>query len=571
MTRSLRVLVADPAARTVETPTGTWIVAGVNVPRIVRFLEEATSIPAVKRGLPERTEDAMVLNVADDAGRTVHAFRSVTGGHRLYWTTLPNGEFVVADHLRNALAACPVSHRTVEPEAIVDHLLFRAPVGATGLVEEIDGLEQGVWRTWDLEEGTTDAERIDSLIVPSEITPSEAPGSIESTYERLVDADGFAGDPINLFSGGVDSTLTQTFLEGATMLNVGVDSPEYEYEIEYARESATYFDDPFEQEIIDESAVLEHLERSIDALGSPSCPFQILMIDEALRRYSGRRYVMAVGADSIFGNVPVKGPRYADWASRLLSSPVGSEIGRLGPDRLQQYLSWLESLDAQFDHELSDPQSYAHQYATYANPEYAARMFDTDLVEDRVAAQTAYVTDRVPIDPTATRFARQMEARHMNLVFGHRVGSRWRQLAVAHGNALTNPFETRSMIETSLSIPAEQRFVQGPSRFYNVSAKYLLKRLLRKRLPNYPIEQPKGAGVLPYERYRESGPLQTAFDTYSVPSFVPDDQCEAILEDEGRQAWNLLTYAVWRDRVLENPDLRQLPTTDELAWNVPRV
>lgn len=567
----LRLLVADPGARTIETDIGTWVVAGADTPRLVWCLRTASSIDEVRAELPSVAEDAIAINVAHDSGRTVHAFRSIAGGHRLYWTERPNGELVLADHFRNALATVPVAERTVPAETVADHLLFRAPVGATGFVESVDGLEQGEWRTWNLDDGTSTSELVDSLSPSKETPASEAPDAIESTMLDLVETDAFAGNPVNLYSGGVDSTLTQTFLRGSPMLNVGLDSPEYEYEIEYARDGARHFREPLRRRTVEEADVLAQLEAGIDATGSPSCPFQMLMMNQAFEAYSDRRYVMAVGADSIFGNVPVRGPRYADWLSPLLGTRLTWGLTRLTPDTVSGFIEWLTELDEQLDRSPADPRSYAHQYATYTNPEYTARLFDESLVADRIQAQTEYVTERVPDDATKSRFARQAEARHMNLVFGHRVGARWRQLAMAHGNTLTNPFETKSMIETSLSVPAERRFVPGKRRCHNLSTKYLLKRLLRRRLPGYPVGQPKGAGILPYRRYRESGPLESVFETYDLPSFISDDQREAVLSQGGRQSWNLLTYAVWRDRVLENEHLSTLQGTEEMAWTVPAV
>jgi asparagine synthetase B (glutamine-hydrolysing) len=569
MTDSIRVLVADPGARTLETDTGTWIVAGVNRSELVSCIQNAASLETIKRELPGLVEDAIAVNIADDSGRTVHAFRSITGGHRLYWSHTTGGEFVIADHFRNALSQVPVDERTVPEATAVDHLLFRAPVGATGFVEGIEGVEQGVWRTWHLDSGETTSERLGGLYVPEEIPASQAPRALESTFGELLETEGFADAGVNLYSGGIDSTLTQTFFDDLPMLNVGIDSAEYAYEVEYAREGAEYFDAPFRQEMIAEADVLGHLEASIDATGSPSCPFQVLMMNEALRTHSGKRYVMAVGADSIFGNTGIKGARYADWASPLLNTSVSRKLSGLAPDRVEQFVGWLEELDTQLDREPSHPDSYAHQYATYSNPDFAKAMFDPALVDERVAAQTEYVADRVPMADSAARFARQAEYRHMHLVFGHRVGARWRQLAMAYGNTLTNPFETQSMIETSLSVPPERRFVSQPGLLPSVTRKHHLKDLLSKRLPAYPTAQPKGAGVLPFERYRDTGPLASAFDRYDPPSFLPADQRAALLDDSGRQAWNLLTYAVWRDRILDNGDLSLLPTTREHTWSVP--
>lgn len=570
MAETLAVSLADPDVRVVDSDTGTWFVSGLNAAELVARVRAADTVDEVKAAVPAVAEDAALVNVADDTGRRVHAYRSVAGGYRLYYLRKPNGTAMVTDHFRNALAALPVEDRTVPDDAIADHLLFRAPVGADGLVDPVSGLGQGDWLTWDLQTDERRVEHLDTLDGTGHTDPDAAPDAIESTYESVLDLDGVADDVVNCYSGGVDSTLTQTLLgEDSPMVNVGVDSPEYEFETEYAREGAAYFDAPFEQTVLSESDVLEHLEAAIAATGSPSCPFQTILLNAALSTHEDRQYLMAVGADSIFGNTGTKGARIADWLSPVVGTRPAGLASRVAPSTAGDYLDWLGTLDAQLDRPVAAPDSYAQQYSTYTNPSLVGTVFDDGLVAERCRAQADYVRERAPTGESVGRFARQAEWRHHCLVYGHRVGSRWRQMAHAHGNTLVNPFETRSLIECALSVPAEKRFVQGPTAGRDLATKYLLKRLLERRLPEYPTDREKGAGVLPFERYLADGPLAGAFDRYPVPSFVPERERSAVVEESGRQAWNLLTYAVWRDRVQRNEALEPVAATSKYQWVVP--
>lgn len=570
MADSLSVRLADPAVRVVEADTGTWFVSGIRPEALTSCVRAADTVDDVKSTVPDVAEDAALVNVAADSGRRVHAYRSVTGGYRLYYCCQPDGTAVVTDHLRTALAALPVERRGMTDAAIADHLLFRGPVRADAPVEGVSGLAQGEWLTWDLRPDDRRVERVDTLARSGHIPPSRAPADIEATYESVLALDGVDDDVVNLYSGGVDSTLTQSLLgDSNEMLNVGIDSPEYAFEMEYAQEGAGYFDAPFDQRVLEETDVRSHLESAIRATGSPSCPFQTVLMNAALDAHDDQQYLMAVGADSIFGNTGTKGARIADWLAPFVGSLLGDTAGRYLPGAAGDYVEWLGTLDTQLDRPPAHPQSYAQQYSTYTNPSLVADLFDESLVAQRCHSQASYVRERVPVDEEAGRFGRQAAWRHHSLVFGHRVGSRWRQMAHAHGNTLFNPFETRSMVECALRVPADRRFIQGPAAGRDLTTKYLLKRLLSRRLPDYPTQREKGAGVLPFERYVSDGPLADVFDTYDVPAFVPDGQRQAVLEESGRQAWNVLTYAVWRDLVQQNADLTAVAGTQRHEWTTP--
>jgi hypothetical protein len=95
--------------------------------------------------------------------------------------------------------------------------------------------------------------------------------------------------------------------------------------------------------------------------------------------------------------------------------------------------------------------------------------------------------------------------------------------------------------------------------------KYLLKDLLKRRLPAFDVDAPKAGGDLPLARYLSGGPLKDAFERYPMPDFVDHDVAAATRAAPDWLTWNLLTLAIWRDEVLADAALAPLPGTRVLA------
>jgi asparagine synthase (glutamine-hydrolysing) len=556
---TIRVLLSNPAAEAVATDHGTWVVAGLKrdtLTRLVREVEEPTS---VRERVADVAEDAAIAFVGDDA---VHAYRTVVGSHRLYALRATDGAFVIADHFRDALSQLAPDDRRVPPSAVADHLLYRAPIPPATFVEGIEAVAQGEWVAWDLGDGTTTRTQIDRL------APARGSGDpvaeLDRTLADLLAAGVDESDALNMYSGGVDSTLVQTYLDDVPMLHVGVDSPEYAFEVEYARRGSSKFDAPFSGELVREDDVLSRLEAAVDALGTPSMPLMTPLMDAAFERSSGRTCVMAIGADTLYGDKGTKSARVAAALSPPLASPLAKPLASALPGAIGEQVEWLSTVARQQSRDPAHPESFPQQFAAYTRPELVGRLLGDDLVAERCRAQMDYVAERVDL-PAGRQAARQLQLAHLTALFSHRIGSRWRQLAATHGSGLVTPFETRSATECALGVPAERRYVTR--RGTGLVTKYLLKDLLDRRLPSYATDKKKGSGVLPFERYRSDGPLSDAFERYEVPEFVPANHREAAVERSGRQAWNLLTYAVWRDRVLRSPDLEPTSATRTFEWD----
>ncbi|WP_101295292.1 asparagine synthase-related protein [Halegenticoccus soli] len=569
MTEELLVSLSDPRARVVDTDDGRWFVSAFDPGALERLVRDAESVAEVQGRVGDVAENAVLVHVSTDGDHAERAYgyRSPTATRELYYLEDSEGTAVLADHFRTALSRLSVEDRIVSPRAAADHLLFRAPIAPGSFVSGIRLLGQGEWLRWDGETDERETALSDRIRAAESIRPSRAVDAIDGALAGLLSSPGDDERLVNLFSGGVDSTLTHTYLDDATALSVGIDSPEYAYEIEYAEEAAELLGAHHRQLLLDEGDVLAHAETGIEALGSPSYAFPTVLVEQGLRRGEAGTYLMAVGADALFGMGGTKSARIASWLEPALSLPGVGVAAARAPERIRSPLRALLTVSDQLGRDPADPESYPQRVAAYTEPSLVGEFLGEDLVAQRCRRLVNYVRNRV-VDAGAAGggFAGPIEYANLASLYGHRIGSRYRQLAHAHGKPLLTPFDTETATRCSLSIPVERRYIRGLRGIRDLEPKYLLKELLERRLPAYDAGKEKGAGILPFRRYRAEGALRNAFEKYEAPEFVPDRMRKRALEGSGRQSWNLLTYAIWRDRVLADPDLEPVPAAAEATY-----
>lgn len=566
MSDRFEVALSNPRARVVETDDGPWFVSALDTGSLAGLVRDAASVEDVRRAVGTVAQNATLVHVATDGelAESVHAYRSPAASRELYYFT-DDGTTVVTDHFRTALSALAVDDRTPSRQTIADHLLFRAPIAPGSFVDEVRSVGHGSWLVWD-DDGRREPGPPDRLRVDFETPRGRAEDAIDGALAESVATmdEGEDDRLVNLLSGGVDSTLLHTYLDDSTTaMSAGIDSPEYAFEMEYADDAADLLGAQYDRTIVSEDDVLEQLEGGIEALGSPSYAFPTILVEAALREGDVGTYTMAVGADALFGMGDVRTARITAWLAPLLSLPMVDRAADRAPTPVGSPLETLLSQLDRLQRDPADTRSFPQQAVTYTNPSLAGSLLGEELVERRCRRLLEYVRSRVPDAGGDGPFAGPAELAHLVSFYAHRIGSRYRQLAVAHGNPLITPFETERMMRCSLSIPVERRYVEGVRSLPDPTPKYLLKSLLEERLPEYDTGREKGAGILPFQRYREEGALRDVFEKYDPPGFLPNPE---LLDDSGRQAWNVITYAIWRDRVVENPDLDAVEGTRWFAY-----
>lgn len=562
MSGTARVLIADPRAETVAVDGGRWILSGFDEAALAEAVREADDPVAARDSLPDVAEDATAVFVADD-GERVLAYRSITGTRDVYYLRDPDGGVAFADHFRNAVAQLDAEERDVTERAVADHLLFRGAIEPRTYVEGVRALTHGEWLEWTAADGEFRTEQIERLSAAGHVSPSVAPAAIDDVLSDLVEQ-AVEENTANMLSGGVDSTLLHTYAGSDTPAFImSVDSPEFQFETEYAREARDMLGTDAREVTVAEDDFLDLLERSVDSLGFPAHYAQTITTDAAMARDDGGdHYLHGEKADTLFGRTRTKGCRIATWLDPLLSTTVGDCLPEDVPAR-DTYRE-LAGLTDRLRRPLSDPRSLAHDLGFYTDPDVVAAFVGESLVDDRVAEQTRYLRDRIERDP-GSRFAQQVEFGHLLGFLRSNVVNQWRHLGYVHGKSVSVPFSTKCAAECALSVPAERRYIQGPTELSNLTQKYLLKSLLGERLPEYPVCRKKGSGSLPVERFFDEGCLADVFDRYDPPSFVPDELYESHVENYSPLTWNLIIWAVWEDRVLNEPNLDLVDGTRRLA------
>ncbi|WP_257300320.1 asparagine synthase-related protein [Haloarchaeobius sp. FL176] len=564
----VRLLFASPDVRRIDGSHGTWFVSALVEEQLCRLVADARTIDAIAGELAAVTEDATVVHVSrTDRGGTVEAFRSVTSSRPLYYLTGSDGQVVITDHYRNALAQLDVNERTTSRRAVADHLLFRSPVAPTTYVEAVRQLGRGELLRWDGGRADWSRELVDQLSAAADCEPATARDRIDESLSDIVDG-AVTSTTRTMFSGGVDSTLLHSYRdESAPATHLAVDSPEFDRGTGAFEEASSALDVDPEQVSIRESAFREHLERTVDALGQPPRYNQTVFTDAGFRSLDRGRYLNGHGADALFGLQGLKGARIADWLGATV--PLLDSVASVAPGQVPDSVTALQRRREQLRAPVSTPGSLAQDLASAIHPEAVAAILDSAIVTERVNRRTEYGHRRAELTADS-RFARQVESGHLVDFLADDGVSQWRQIGATHGQLVVAPFRSRRLARCALSVPPDRRYVRGVDDLPDLQPKYLLKSLLAERLPSYPTGCRKGDGSLPIRRYVESGPLSDVFDRYRPPTFVPPSARHRHVDSFGPLTWPLLTFAVWRARVRDEPELPPVPGTEDHVIRLPR-
>jgi hypothetical protein len=173
--------------------------------------------------------------------------------------------------------------------------------------------------------------------------------------------------------------------------------------------------------------------------------------------------------------------------------------------------------------------------------------------------QLSYVTERVEeTGRNGSSFMAHMEISHWMNVFANAMLEP-RMMTHALGEVSVGPYADARVLRELSRIPLEDRYVDG------YRSKWILKEVLARRMPDYPVEQRKQATALPWERFYSEGPLSDVWDRYDVPDVFPDDAKERIRTGTTITTWNAITWAIWDARVRRNPDVQPHPAVESLS------
>lgn len=558
---ALTVLTCDPEAFHVETPKATWILFGAGTAEKERFGRRVITVDDGIEKFCRSLADTTIIRVALEQARPVGitVWRGISSPCEVFYAIRKSGQVILADYFSNLLAQLPLEERATSDSVAVDHCLFRTvPVTGTYCVN-VRRVGHGERFSIALNTGAIDNLQFDRVELPSQPDDVAAyvkgiDAALESMLTPLSSETGVA----NLFSGGVDSTLIQSYLgKQVPAIYVEREVGSFAYERDYASNAARLLGAELQEVAYSGWNYLEDLAVTTKDIGTPICLLQWPFFRSVVTQLY-RNLIIGIYADGLFGF----GVKTARVAKLFVSRPgiIALELAR-PLLALTPRLKSLGPAAAQLLRTVSDPYGYAGQTFMTADLNLVHAAFGPDLVKDRLAKRLRYVIDHAPEQrDNVSAFLRHFELAHWGTYFCGDHATQFRQLGLAHGKTVAVPFHTSAMMAAAARIPPEKRYFRG------LNGKYLLKRLLKNRVPDYPINQRKGASLLPFATLCKDTTLSQIWERYDLPDWCTGDLKARVMDPRDGLSRDAITWAVWEREVLRNPDLRIIEATRELSW-----
>lgn len=562
------LLLCDPARIEIPLPDGAWIASGFHAEAADRLRRDPTEERAAE--LCREIGDATLIRITADAGRAAQldAWRGATSAFEIFYSVRPDGAVLVADQFRNLLAEIPVAERQPSKEAILDHFLFRTVPGVKTYVRGVERLGHGEHLV------LAPATGIVSTRIFDRIGERCRRASLEDYLDRIEPAIAdivgrFAGREglVSMFSGGVDSSLLHTYLDGdvrAIFYQPERVTPGTPDPTGYARRSAELLDLDLEVRRIPDDAIWERVEQNIEMAGWPQRVTQAAMYADAFAR-DGQHYVVGERADALFG---ADGTRAAALGARLRS-----EVPRLGLRCLaglrlgsvSRRAGNLHLTSVQIERPASATDGWAAGMSSRGFTDFAmiADIVGEEALHERIAARLDYVTARLrPACDEADALSRHLELAHWIDFLCEDHASFIRQLGLAHRKSVILPFLAGPLVRQAMTVPADERYIAKGQ------VKHLLKGLLKRRLPAYPIHQRKGiTSMMTPRRYRGED-RRTVWETFPMPDFIPARHREAVAGFENPMSGTALRLSILERRVLRNPARATIEGTKKIRLSI---
>lgn len=557
--RGITVSVLDPDVQVLERGDGTlfvWTLDGLTA----ESLQTASNCREAAEQLVVESRNASIVFLETTARGAVSLtmWRGLLATTELFYAVLPDGAIVVSDHLRNVLSLVPVADRMPSDDAVIekylcgwnyDRRVFAGGADRLGYGDRLDAAAP--WS--DLKVSIFD--RHDLIGDPAALP--ELSANVEAALETSLDP--WKDDPnvAVTFSGGVDSTLLASFFDrSAELVTFTIDSPEFAPETEYAHKAAAMMGRSVTEHEILERDYVELLRESTLATVAPSKHY-VSPVLTSLDHRNDETIVFGFGADSIFGTD--RGLRRIAGAmangAGLASLKAGGHLPGFVGHRSRQIRSYATKFAAPTD----DPRGAAGTALAFGDTTIVDALVGRDAVDRIFESQLQFVLDRVQIESEeSNRFWRHTEIVQWRDTMSD--NSSYRRLSTLAGKTRgVLPYTDATVINTLLAAPADKRYIRG------LAGKWVLKDILSRRVPDYPVNQRKNATGLPFERYVADGPLTGIWDRYDVPDIFNGATAKTLRETPTHVSWQALAHSVWLQEVGKNANLQALPARHEVA------
>jgi asparagine synthetase B (glutamine-hydrolysing) len=391
-----------------------------------------------------------------------------------------------------------------------------------------------------------DVKALNLLAESLEAVVGDYTGQIENNGQGL----------INQLSGGVDSSLTQFFINSCSnkrplkSISYVIQVPAFNYEIEYAQQASQlmHTDHTFVQYTPQDYPGL--LTRSIDIMGQPpnheTTP-SLLAIAEFVRtaNWAEKYFFTGHAADSLFGfseAMKLKGleiirkiPLAATWlrGMGMALSPITS--------RSQTLLKGAEIIASG-----DNPDAIVSRSNSILTYEVDWNIVRRSFGDQAVREALTYRRNFAAENSHSSHYLDKVHLLEL-VTFTYDLAVRNSQLALGHRMLQVFPFHDEDLIKLALTFHPDMRYIKG------FRYKHLLRRMLEQRI-NAPVaHKSKGVSTVNEDMvsWMKSGPLKPLVENIQRPSFLDKADFERMIKTSNYFLLALLTYDIFTKRVIK--------------------
>ncbi|MXV38998.1 hypothetical protein GO491_09990 [Flavobacteriaceae bacterium Ap0902] len=470
--------------------------------------------------------------------KKISAFRSITSSFELFYCL--NDTLYISNSFKNILSKKDISEREVSENALIDLFLYQRNFSQETYLKNVFRLGHGEYISYMNKTDIIKKQQIEKLELDSVFNLSkESSVLLDNLLETISTQLNNNHNAINTLSGGVDSSLIQSYLDNNKSISIAYDSPEFKNEIEYAKNASKLINTEHEFINLKEKDYLTNLIEASIILGQPSPDLPNIIIANELSKTSNNHFITSIYADSIFGLSQIK---------NLVKSNFN--IGDL------------------INKSVSDKYGYASMNFVIAQKDnlgYVEKIFGKEKIDFQLEKRSTYINNLlVNQKNTSITVYDHIEFGSLIGFYTNNLLSIFRQIGDHYNKSFSSPFLDQSILKTSLKIPLEERY-------YNTTfgTKPILKKILSNRVKSYDIYNPKLGGALPRTRFCIDGPLKDYFKRFEFPDFIDNSMKKEISNPTWENSWIVsysIFYSIWVENVLKNNTLKLTKDTLVLKW-----
>ncbi len=562
--RTVSVCLQTPEVVEIAANHCHWFILGAQSEDSEQLQAQAGTSEPFEEGICRSLGDAAVIKVSSREGEPdlVEFWKGLSSGYDLYVSAASDSKLIASDNYADLVAQISPGERHVAPHAPIDHMLFRTVPGEETYLVNVYRIGHGTHVRFECQTGHF-VQRQYHKITDQAVNASYSQmiDLVDDGLEKVLGKECGNSNTAGLFSGGVDSTLNQSYLgksNGAINLVPPALSDEWTFQAKYASQTAKQLGiDLLELPVFREN-MLDQMSDMTRRVGLPLRDYNMGMYIPAFL-HDWNRYVIGERADALFGAVGTRIIKLLDTAPPIVLNPTTALFAATAGGRIQLRAQQINTARNQLRRALDDPWGYGALMSCfgYADFEFLKEIFGAATVTDRLASRSAYVRERMEPTGSLSPEMKHLEFAHWVDYFCEDGAIRIRQLAHSFAKTLICPYLSGPVVRSALGVHANERFIRG------LNTKHLLKAVLKKRVPNYPTKRRKGITGVRLKDHYPNGDLAVLWEDAPIPEFLPSTYAAELRRyplhgplGPGSQGWNLVAWALWTKHVLHNDELQ---------------